>query len=68
MLDVDPATDNWMILACDGIWNFMSSQEVVDYVNKRIDKVPEDKLSGICEEVGWWRWLRRMWWWVWVVV
>jgi protein phosphatase 1G len=28
VLDIDPTTDDWMILACDGIWNFMSSQEV----------------------------------------
>jgi len=40
-----------MILACDGIWNFMSSQEVVDYVNKKIDNTPHDKLSSICEEL-----------------
>ena len=28
VLDINPTTDEWMILACDGIWNFMSSQEV----------------------------------------
>ena len=53
-LEIDPVKDTWMILACDGIWNFMSSQEVVDYVNQKIDKTPEDKLSNICEEVGTW--------------
>merc|ERR1719270_2033039 len=50
-LEIDPEKDSWMILACDGIWNFMSSQEVVDYVNQRIGKTPEDKLSTICEEL-----------------
>jgi len=50
-LEIDPVKDNWMILACDGIWNFMSSQEVVDYVNQRIAKTPDDKLSNICEEL-----------------
>merc|ERR1719376_1386879 len=50
-LEIDPEKDNWMILACDGIWNFMSSQEVVDYVNLRIGKTPDDKLSSICEEL-----------------
>ena len=50
-LEIDPEKDSWMILACDGIWNFMSSQEVVDYVNKKIDNTPHDKLSAICEEV-----------------
>jgi hypothetical protein len=39
-------------IACDGIWNFMSSQEVVDYVNERINNTPDDKLSSICEEVS----------------
>ena len=40
-----------MILACDGIWNFMSSQEVVDYIEARIHTTPDNKLSNICEEV-----------------
>jgi len=51
VLDINPATDEWMILACDGIWNFMSSQEVVDYVNKKIVNTPDDKLSSVCEEL-----------------
>ncbi|KAI1721516.1 protein phosphatase 2C domain-containing protein [Ditylenchus destructor] len=29
--------DTWLIVACDGIWNSMSSQEVVDFVNERRD-------------------------------
>merc|ERR1712029_773969 len=29
----------------------MNSQEVVDYVNQRICKTPEDKLATICEEL-----------------
>jgi protein phosphatase 1G len=41
--------DEFMILACDGIWNFMSSQDVVDYVKERIFVYP--KLSQICEDV-----------------
>jgi len=50
-LEVNPSTDPWMILACDGIWNFMSSQEVVDYIQERIEDCPDNKLSGICEEL-----------------
>lgn len=42
--------DEFMVLACDGIWNFMTSEEVVEFVRKRIvDK--KEKLSSICEEV-----------------
>lgn len=41
--------DEFMLLACDGIWNSMSSQEVVDFVRERIGKV--EKLSQICEEL-----------------
>lgn len=29
----------------------MSSQEVVDYVNKKIVNTPDDKLSSVCEEL-----------------
>jgi hypothetical protein len=39
-----------MVLACDGIWNFMSSQEVCDYVQERLD-TNYSKLSQICEEL-----------------
>ena len=56
-LTVDPATDPFMVLACDGIWNSMTSQEVVDFVRERMPEEPEDaeedskKLASICEEV-----------------
>ncbi len=49
-LDMDPARDSFMILACDGIWNSLSSQEVVDFVAPRLDKA--DKMSSICEDVS----------------
>jgi protein phosphatase 1G len=50
-LMIDPAEDEFMVLACDGIWNFMSSQEVVDFVRLRIEE-GQTKLSQICEEVN----------------
>ncbi|KAG0365966.1 Protein phosphatase 2C 2 [Gamsiella multidivaricata] len=39
--------DEFLVLACDGIWDCMSSQEVVTFVRKGIaDKIP---LNTICE-------------------
>ncbi|KAL0272897.1 UNVERIFIED_CONTAM: hypothetical protein PYX00_005714 [Menopon gallinae] len=49
VLEIDPDVE-FMILACDGIWNFMSSQEVLEFVRKRLLKSP-DKISEICEEL-----------------
>lgn len=43
--------DDFMVLACDGIWNFMSSEAVVKFVKARLDK-GETKLSKVCEEVS----------------
>lgn len=42
--------DEFMVLACDGIWNFMTSDDVVEFVQERI-KDPKKKLSEICEEM-----------------
>lgn len=50
-LTINPAQDEFMILACDGIWNYMSSQDVVDFVRPRL-KDGVEKLSQICEEVS----------------
>lgn len=49
-LDIDREKDKFMVLACDGIWNFMSSQDVCDYVQERMD-ANYAKLSQICEEL-----------------
>lgn len=43
--------DEFMILACDGIWNSLTSQQVVDFIRERIQK-GEKKMSNICEEVN----------------
>ncbi|ELU02956.1 hypothetical protein CAPTEDRAFT_153043, partial [Capitella teleta] len=48
-LSLEP-TDEFMVLACDGIWNVMSSQDVVSYVRERI-QAGTQKLSAICEEL-----------------
>ncbi|CAF1354129.1 unnamed protein product [Didymodactylos carnosus] len=41
--------DEFMVIACDGIWNFMSSQDVVDFVHNRLSK---SSLTQICEDVN----------------
>ncbi|XP_062193428.1 probable protein phosphatase 2C 70 [Phragmites australis] len=41
--------DEFLVLACDGIWDCMSSQEVVDFVHKHINN--EDRLSTVCEKL-----------------
>lgn len=43
--------DEFMILACDGIWNSMSSEDVVSFVRKRLHS-GQNKLSAICEDVS----------------
>ncbi|ESO92097.1 hypothetical protein LOTGIDRAFT_180731 [Lottia gigantea] len=44
--------DEFIVLACDGIWNYLSSQEVVDYVRERLKyEEKRQKPSLICEEV-----------------
>lgn len=41
--------DEFIVLACDGIWDCMSSQEVVDFVHKQLKT--EDKISSVCEKL-----------------
>jgi serine/threonine protein phosphatase PrpC len=43
--------DEFMVLACDGIWNYMSNEDVVGFVKQRID-AGKLTLSEICEEVN----------------
>ncbi|CAL0323152.1 unnamed protein product [Lupinus luteus] len=39
----------FMVLACDGIWDCLSSQQVVDFVRQELLSVT--KLSAVCEKV-----------------
>lgn len=41
--------DDFVVLACDGIWDCMSSQQLVDFVHEQLKS--ESKLSTICERV-----------------
>lgn len=50
-LTIDPVKDEFMVLACDGIWNFMSSQDVCDFILPKLTEGRE-RLSQICEEVN----------------
>ncbi|XP_018329466.1 probable protein phosphatase CG10417 isoform X2 [Agrilus planipennis] len=47
-LTINPGQDEFMVLACDGIWNSMTNQEVVDFIRSRIEK-GETRMSRICE-------------------
>uniref|UniRef100_A0A8C8SRC9 Protein phosphatase 1G n=1 Tax=Pelusios castaneus TaxID=367368 RepID=A0A8C8SRC9_9SAUR len=46
---------DFMVIACDGIWNVMSSQEVVDFIQTKISQKDENgdlrPLSSIVEEL-----------------
>ena len=42
------ADDEFLVLACDGVWDIMSNQQAVDFVRDRIDSV---SLSAIAEQM-----------------
>jgi protein phosphatase 1G len=42
---------SFMILACDGIWDCMTNQEICDFVSERLKKDSKQKLSKIIEEI-----------------
>lgn len=51
-ITIDPSEDEFLILACDGIWDCYSNQEVVDFIRPRLQEIGDSsKLSQICEEV-----------------
>ncbi|KAE8668535.1 putative protein phosphatase 2C 70 [Hibiscus syriacus] len=41
--------DDFIVLACDGIWDCMSSQMLVDFIHEQLKS--ESKLSVVCERV-----------------
>lgn len=42
--------DEFILLASDGLWDVMSSQEVVSYVQKRLNAPPKEGADITCEE------------------
>lgn len=44
------AEDEFIVLACDGIWDCMSNQEVVDYIRVKIVENVGD-LGAVCEQL-----------------
>lgn len=65
-LTLQPETDSFIFLACDGIWNSLSSQEVVDFINDKMEKAQDSKLeeskklTKILEEVSKHFWLIKI--------
>ena len=52
-------SDDFIIVACDGIWNSLTSQECVNFVKEKLDR--GEKISQICEDVsgyGCWRMMK----------
>eukprot|EP00928_Gymnodinium_smaydae_P071567 TRINITY_DN55117_c0_g1_i1.p1 TRINITY_DN55117_c0_g1~~TRINITY_DN55117_c0_g1_i1.p1 ORF type:complete len:405 (+),score=77.55 TRINITY_DN55117_c0_g1_i1:217-1431(+) len=45
------AEDEFLLLACDGVWDVMSSQEAVDFVHERLIAGELRSCSRICEEL-----------------
>lgn len=50
VIDIKSDSVDFIILACDGIWNSLCSQKAVDFISNRI-YCPDNTLSSICEEV-----------------
>eukprot|EP00455_Lapot_gusevi_P038207 TRINITY_DN4280_c0_g1_i3.p3 TRINITY_DN4280_c0_g1~~TRINITY_DN4280_c0_g1_i3.p3 ORF type:complete len:112 (-),score=21.92 TRINITY_DN4280_c0_g1_i3:408-743(-) len=45
------AEDRFVVVACDGIFDVLSNQELVDFINDEIKKDATQSLTKICEAV-----------------
>lgn len=44
--------DDFVIIACDGIWNSLTSQQAVNFVCESFKDDPDVQLSSVCEQVS----------------
>lgn len=44
-----PAADEFLVLACDGVWDVMSNEEICDFISARLKLT--DNLETVCNEV-----------------
>ncbi|XP_059288268.1 probable protein phosphatase 2C 60 isoform X1 [Lycium ferocissimum] len=49
IVDLCDDDDDFIVLACDGVWDCMSSQQLVDFIHEQLKS--ESKLSAVCEKV-----------------
>ena len=42
---------DFIFLGCDGVYDCLSNQEIVDFINTRLKKNPNQKLTKILEEM-----------------
>jgi len=52
VFNIDPATDEFMILACDGIWDCFTNEVAVDFVRSRLamGMTPVEVSKAACDE------------------
>jgi serine/threonine protein phosphatase PrpC len=48
--DYDEDLD-FIIVACDGVWDCMTNQEICDFVMKKFKENPDVQISSIIEEI-----------------
>jgi serine/threonine protein phosphatase PrpC len=50
---LDPARDEFLVLACDGVWDVMTAQQVVNFVRRRLMDTrgdPQQAAEDLCQK------------------